>query len=170
MEPGNNDCQPILARRLRGAAVGGVWLGQLSLLDDVLELEGELPPSRERPSASPPLPPPLDPSWLLAEASTECCIEVRSWASASMADAAPMLPTHRTLPIKNFPTHMAAQPLDPQSKSLMLAEMGSRYQCPGGAERCIASPRSHGTRSARWPVGRARGRLESPDASHHSTV
>jgi hypothetical protein len=39
-----------------------------------------------------------------------------------MADAALTLPTHRTQPSKNFPTPMAAQPLDPQSKSPMLAE------------------------------------------------
>jgi hypothetical protein len=42
-----------------------------------------------------------------------------------MADAAPMLPTHRAQPIKNFPTPIAAQPLDPQSKCRMLAEMGT---------------------------------------------
>jgi hypothetical protein len=39
-----------------------------------------------------------------------------------MADAALTPPTHSTQPIKNFATGMAAQPLDPQSKSPMLAE------------------------------------------------
>jgi hypothetical protein len=33
-----------------------------------------------------------------------------------------------------------------------------------------ASPRSHGTRSARWPVERPRGRLESLDAPPSSSV
>jgi len=105
-------------RPLRGARAG-TGVGQLSLDEEEDEL-GAVLASRDRPSASPPLPP--APSWALALLSTVRCMEFKSWLSASMADAAPMLPTHRTQPIKNFPTPMAAQPLDPQSKGWMLAE------------------------------------------------